>query len=119
MWHSAPAGITVEVIREIRHALEHGREVLVANADQLAVMTRKDEKQCKANRNGSVLNATALYASDDVLHRRLNRDGCIFLSKRTDYCHKTLFTADRAMIVPPRTNWTACIPTQFRRKTKC
>ena len=75
MWHSAPTGITIDLIRGIRTASAHGRTILVDDEHQIAALAEGSEKQCKANRTGNILNAEAIYATNEDLEKRIILDG--------------------------------------------
>ena len=81
VWHSAPNGITVDSIRESRNALEHGLVVLLADTDHYVALNYNKTKQRKANRNGSVIHADVLAASDQSLKEKVMRDQAVFFSK--------------------------------------
>ena len=117
MWHSAPDGITIDLVREERNALEHGRAVLLADADQYVALHHNQTKQCKANRNGSVAHADVLKASSASLKEKVMRDQAVFFSKTIAYRHNHLFTGDRALIVPVHTDWNACVPRKLKTRS--
>ena len=114
VWHSAPTEIDIDAIRSIRVAIDHGMTVLVANDVQLAALEGNVGKQCKANRNGTMLNAYATFASEYALQKKINKEGGVYLAKNPRYNRKHLFTANRAYIVPPNMDWRACVPAGLR-----
>ena len=116
-WYSAPTPISMETIKEVRTALEHGRIVLAANALEFVALDTVGErfKQCKANRTGAVIAASVIDASSSALRTRVKNDGEIFMAKSAHYCHKKLFTVDRVLIVPFRMDWQSCVPWNLRK----
>ena len=115
-WHSAPTPIAIEVINDARAALEHGRTVLAANADQFATLTDVDGsyKQRRAIRTGAVVNGSVIDASSPQLHAEVRKHGSVFLSKTPMFCHKTLFTSDRVLAVTLRMEWESFPPWNLR-----
>ena len=95
-------------------ALEHGRMLLAADANQYVSLVQSNLKQCRANRNGSTIYGKAMNATNVALQRKVANDEAVFISKTSAFQHKTLFTSDRMLIVPLNTDWRACIPHELR-----
>ena len=114
-WYSDPTSIDIGVIKSVRSALENGRTVLLADENQYVALEHSSEGQCRANRNGSAINATAVDASTLALWQTVRSDGAVYLTKFVNYQHKTLFTGNRVLIVPLYMDWKACVPTRLKR----
>ena len=82
-WHVNPGYVDLEVLRNVKSALNEGRNVLVTDTNTYSRATQDDELTHIGNaKSGSILHCLALNAPCYSAHRRIRcvpiLDGCVF-----------------------------------------
>ena len=117
-WYSRCGPITIDHIKQVRSALESDMAALAANESEYVALGNNGAKQCRAVRTGSVIRAKPMSASNDMVGRRVERDGAICIAKSRDYNHKSLFAENRVRVEPKAIDWSTCIHGHLARPRK-